>query len=86
MPHLPPPLQILDLICGSMKTQAIHACATFGIADLVKDEPQSLDDLARATGADQANVYRLLRLLGQRMVYTSWLLLLAGHSSCLDMR
>ncbi|MEO8970533.1 MAG: methyltransferase, partial [Ktedonobacteraceae bacterium] len=63
MSHLPPPLQIVDYVCGAMKTQALHACADLGIPDLLKDGPQSTAQLVEATGTDYTNLYRLLRVL-----------------------
>ncbi len=30
MLQLPLPLQIVDYVCGAMKTQAVHACAELG--------------------------------------------------------
>lgn len=63
MSHLPPPLQIVDYVCGAMKTQALHACADLGIPDLLKDGPKSTAQLAEATGTDHTNLYRLLRVL-----------------------
>lgn len=63
MSQLPPPVQIVDYVCGAMKTQALHACAEFGIPGLLKDGPKTTAQLAAATGADQTNLYRLLRAL-----------------------
>ena len=63
MSQLPPPLQIVDYVCGAMKTQALHACAELGIPDLLKDGPKSTAHLAEATGTDHTNLYRLLRAL-----------------------
>ena len=63
MSHLPPPLQIVDYVCGAMKTQALHACAELGIPDLLKDGPKSTAQLAEATGTDHTNLSRLLRIL-----------------------
>ena len=63
MSQLPPPLQIVDYVCGAMKTQALHACADLGIPDLLKDGPKSTAQLAEATGTDRTNLYRLLRVL-----------------------
>ena len=63
MSQLPPPLQIVDYVSGAMKTQAVHACAELGIADLLRDGPQSTAQLAEATGTDPTNLYRLLRVL-----------------------
>lgn len=63
MTQLPPPLQIVDYVCGAMKTQALHACAELAIPDLLKDGPKSAVQLAEATGTDRTNLYRLLRVL-----------------------
>ena len=63
MSQLPPPLQIVDYVCGAMKAQALHACADLGIADLLKDGPKSTAQLADATNTDHTNLSRLLRVL-----------------------
>ena len=63
MSQLPPPLLIIDYVCGAMKAQALHACAELGIPDLLKDGPKSTAQLAEATGTDYTNLYRLLRAL-----------------------
>lgn len=44
-------------------SQAIHVAATLGIADLLKDGPRTVDDLAQATGSRAPALYRLLRAL-----------------------
>ncbi len=44
-------------------SQAIHAAATLGIADLLKDGPRSAEELAEAAGAHAPSLYRLLRAL-----------------------
>ncbi|MGH2515438.1 MAG: methyltransferase family protein, partial [Ktedonobacterales bacterium] len=63
MTQFPPPLQIVDYVCGAMKTQALHACAELSIPDLLRDGPKSTAQLAETTGTDSANLYRLLRTL-----------------------
>jgi SAM-dependent methyltransferase len=63
MSQLPLPLQIVDYVCGAMKTQAVHACTELGIPDLLKDGPKSTAQLAEATGTEHTNLYRLLRVL-----------------------
>jgi hypothetical protein len=57
----PASAQLMQMIFGFMVTQAITTAATLGIADLLKDKPQSTDELARATGAHPRALYRLLR-------------------------
>ena len=44
---------LLDLITGYWVSQAIHAAAKLGIADLLGDGPRAVADLARATGSDE---------------------------------
>jgi hypothetical protein len=41
----------------------LHVANEPGIADLLKDGPRSIEELARATGAHQQSLYRLLRML-----------------------
>ena len=62
---MPPPaaIQLLDLIQSHRITAVIYAAAKLGIAELLRDGPRSLDDLARATGADRDALRRLLRAL-----------------------
>ncbi len=51
------------LINGFQVSQAIHVAATLGLADLLRDGPRSVDDLAAATGTTAAALNRLLRAL-----------------------
>jgi len=48
---------------GYQVSQAIHVAAALGIADLVKDGPRSVDDLAQNTGTDASALRRVLRAL-----------------------
>ncbi len=51
------------LLNGYQATQAIHVAAMLGVADHLGCEPQSIDRLAAAVGADRDALYRLLRAL-----------------------
>jgi hypothetical protein len=51
------------LVAGFHVTQAIHAAVELGVPDLLADGERTSDDLARASGADPAALYRLLRAL-----------------------
>jgi hypothetical protein len=51
------------LLMGQVITQALHAAARLGIADLLADGPRPVEDLATATGADPGALGRLLRAL-----------------------
>jgi hypothetical protein len=59
----PPPLVLEQLIQGFQVTQCLYVAAKIGIADLLKDGPHSLEDLAQATGTHAPSLYRVLRLL-----------------------
>jgi hypothetical protein len=48
---------------GFQVSQAIHVAATLGLADLLRDGPRSVDDLAAATGTTATALSRLLRAL-----------------------
>jgi O-methyltransferase domain/Dimerisation domain len=51
------------LIIGYRLSQAISVAAQLGVVDLLKDGPQSPDELARRTGVHPPSLYRVLRLL-----------------------
>jgi hypothetical protein len=59
----PPAQALLRLISGYWVSQAIYAVAKLGVADLLRDGPQSSDVLAQATGTDARALYRVLRTL-----------------------
>jgi SAM-dependent methyltransferase len=61
--------QLLELLCGFMRTQALAAAATLGIADLVSDEPTDVQDIAARVGAHAPSLYRLMRALSNEGVF-----------------
>lgn len=61
--ELPPPIALFRLATGYYVSCAIHAVAELGIADLLKDGPQSHEVLAAASGNHAASLRRVLRLL-----------------------
>lgn len=62
--HEPPPAaQLLQMIAGKATTQLIFVAATLGIADLLRDGPKSIDELAEATDTHTPALYRILRAL-----------------------
>lgn len=65
----PPSAQLTQMIFGFMPAQAIATAAKLGIADLLKDGPRSVDDLAQATGTHGRSLYRLLRALASAGVF-----------------
>ncbi|HEY7413797.1 MAG TPA: methyltransferase [Ktedonobacteraceae bacterium] len=56
---------VMDDIVGMMKSRAISLAAQLQLADLVKDGPKSLAELAQVTGTNKAALYRLLYALVQ---------------------
>jgi hypothetical protein len=54
---------MLRLLNGHCVEQALYVAAVLGIADLLREDAKSSDELARATGADRPSLYRLLRML-----------------------
>lgn len=61
---------LLLLLKGHIVVQAIRAAAQLGLADLVKDTPKSLSELAEATGTPARSLERLLRALVALEVFT----------------
>lgn len=66
---IPPQAQLGEMITGYWISQAIYAAAKFGIADLLKNGPKSLDELANATNTKSDLLYRLLRALASVGVF-----------------
>jgi DNA-binding HxlR family transcriptional regulator len=56
-------IRLLDLIQSHRVTAVIYVAAKLGIADLLREGPRSLDQLATATGAQQGALGRLLAAL-----------------------
>lgn len=54
---------VVDLITGGWRAQALYTATKFGIPDLIRDGVTTSPEIARATGAKQEGVRRLLRLL-----------------------
>ena len=52
-----------QLLYGLMTSQAIHVAAKLGIADLVGEAPETVEELAEATKTDAASLQRVLRML-----------------------
>lgn len=60
---------LLDLIQGSVITQAISVAAKLGIADVLGDGPLPAQEIAKRVGADPEATYRLLRTLSGYSVF-----------------
>lgn len=57
------------LLTGYWISQALHVAAHLGIADLLKEGPQTVTHLAKATGTHERSLYRLLRALASEGVF-----------------
>jgi len=68
-PQPSPQEVILGLALGYLVSRSLHVATELGIADLLKDGPKSIEELARATGAQQQWLYRLLRVLAAHGVF-----------------
>lgn len=64
----PPPL--FQMATSYWVSQAIYVAAKLGLADLLKDAPQSCGALALATGADRESLFRLMRALSTVGVFS----------------
>jgi hypothetical protein len=60
---------LLELMQGSVLTQAIAAAAKLGIADVLGDGPLAAEEIASRVGADPEATYRLLRMLSGYSVF-----------------
>jgi hypothetical protein len=66
----PAPQELMwRLITGFYLSQAVHVVATLGVADLQRDGPRSVDELADATGTHPRSLFRLLRALASAGVF-----------------
>jgi hypothetical protein len=63
------PQLLRQLVAGYWHSQCVYVAAKLGIADLLKDGPLSLEDLARQTKAHPHSLYRLLRGLASLGVF-----------------
>ena len=62
--ELPPLLHIHQrMVTAYWTSHALHAAATLGLADALRDGPKSAEELGAATGTHAPTVFRLLRAL-----------------------
>ncbi|HXV84939.1 MAG TPA: methyltransferase, partial [Candidatus Binatia bacterium] len=58
-----PAHQLLPMMLGVAQTQLLRVAAQLGIADLLKGEPKSLEELAEVTDTQAAALLRIMRAL-----------------------
>lgn len=66
----PASLALMQMITASFISQAIYIAAELSIADLLKDNPKTVDELAEATGSKATNLYRVLRALASVGIFS----------------
>jgi SAM-dependent methyltransferase len=64
-----PQQQLNQLIVGYWHSQCVYVAAKLGLADLLANGPQSIDDLAKKTGTHRPSLFRLLRALASLGVF-----------------
>jgi hypothetical protein len=62
-------IQMMQLIHGYIPSQAIHVAAKLGLADLIRDTPKTVEELANATKAHALSLRRLLRALASLGIF-----------------
>ena len=67
---MPPAVYLSQLIGNTGFVHAILVAANLGLADLLKDGPLSIADLAEATGTHARSLYRMLRTLASRGIFS----------------
>jgi hypothetical protein len=63
--------EISRMMTGYWVSQSVYAAARLGLADLVKDEPQTAEQLAETTGTHPRSLYRLLRALASVGIFAA---------------
>jgi O-methyltransferase/methyltransferase family protein len=66
----PSPPLLFQMATGYWVSQAIYVAAKLGIADLLKDGPQSCVTLADSTSSDPASLFRLMRALASVGIFS----------------
>jgi len=56
-------IQVMQLTTCYWTSRCLHVVAELGVADLIGDQPQSTEALAKASGTQPRALYRVLRLL-----------------------
>jgi hypothetical protein len=68
-PDVPPQVAMLQMISGFWLSRAIYIAAKLGLADLVKEQPKSAEELAEATDTHAPSLYRVLRALASAGIF-----------------
>jgi hypothetical protein len=68
--QLPSPVQMLQMITGFWTSCCIYNAAKLDIADLLGGKPQTIEQLAETTHCDAPSLYRLLRALASKGIFS----------------
>ena len=68
-PELPADVALIQMVAGYWVSQSVYVAARLGLADLLKDGPRPIEELAAATGAHADSLYRLMRALASVGVF-----------------
>ncbi len=69
-PAEPSPVEVITgMALGYLMSRSLHVATELGIADLLKDGPQSVEELASSTLCHPESLYRLLRTLAAHGVF-----------------
>ena len=69
-PQMNPTERIMQIATGYIASISLHIAAKLGIADLLKDGPRPVSDLAASTSTQADGLYRMLRALASIGVFT----------------
>ncbi|MBI3652243.1 MAG: methyltransferase [Acidobacteria bacterium] len=68
-PEIPAEAFLIQQAFGALITQALYVAAKLGIADLLAEQPQTIEQLASATHTQERALYRVLRSLASIGVF-----------------
>lgn len=66
---VPPAATMLQMLVGTWVSQAIYAAAKLSVADLLREQPRTIAELAAATGTHEGAIYRVLRALASLGIF-----------------
>ena len=69
-PEMNPVDRIMQIASGYVASISLHIAAKLGIADLLKDGPKPVTDLAATTSTQADGLYRVLRVLASIGIFT----------------
>jgi hypothetical protein len=64
-----PAFEVFKMVAGIWRTRPLHVAVELGLADLLKDEPKTVEQLARETQTHAPSLRRLLRALAAQGIF-----------------